>query len=494
MRIREKRFEGEMDPEAARYISSIEADLRIFQETVLVNMAHVIMLHKRQLLKKREASALLSSLLKLYYKNPAELDLRPELEDIHMVIEEHVIKTTGSEIGGKLHTAKSRNDQVVAAIRMRAKKDVLKTAQSILELVRSLIKKASEHLTTLMPGYTHLQVAEPTTLAHFFAAYGYMFVRDLSRLEEAYRTLDACPMGACALAGTSFQIDRRLVADLLGFSTVTTNTMDAVGSRDWLLQCISTLAIAMSNLSRLAEDLILMSTGEFSFFDMPDEFSSTSSIMPQKKNQVVAELARAKAAVVAGNLASSLALIKALPQSYNLDFQELTPLLWSSLDATAHSFSLIAKMVTGLRAREDRMREALDRGFAIATELANTLVRKHRVPFREAHQIVALLMRNIMKSGKTIHQISLLDLKRAAEAVLKTPIAITQAELDAALDPNVGIRSRAVLGSPSPKLVRLQLSELRSLIKKYEHFITTEMKGIERAQNHLIAQARRLIR
>ena len=263
MILRERRFEKQMDPRAARFVSSLEADLRIYKETVLVNMAHVLMLYRCRLLKRREAATLLSALRKLYRKDPRRLALRPELEDIHVLIEEEIIKAAGPDLGGKLHTAKSRNDQVVAAIRMRAKRDVLQAERAVLQLVFSLVNKAAEHLTTLMPGYTHLQVAEPTTFAHYLGAYAQAFLRDAIRLENTYHVLDSSPMGACALSGTSFPIDRKMVADLLGFVRVDTNTMDAVGSRDWLIEPMSALAITMVNLSRLAEDFILMSSGEF---------------------------------------------------------------------------------------------------------------------------------------------------------------------------------------------------------------------------------------
>ncbi len=492
MILRERRFEKQMDPRAARFISSLEADLRIYKETVLVNMAHVLMLYRCRLLKRREAATLLSALRKLYRKDPRRLALRPELEDIHVLIEEEIIKAAGPDLGGKLHTAKSRNDQVVAAIRMRAKRDVLQAERAVLQLVFSLVNKAAEHLTTLMPGYTHLQVAEPTTFAHYLGAYAQAFLRDAIRLENTYHMLDSSPMGACALSGTSFPINRKMVADLLGFVRVDTNTMDAVGSRDWLIEPMSALAITMVDLSRLAEDFILMSSGEFGFLDLPEELSSTSSIMPQKKNQVVAELVRSKAALVIGNLTAALSLVRGVPQSYNLDFQDLTPLLWSSVDATEQSLVLMAELVRKVKPNEKRMRAAIDRGFAIATELANVLARKHGVPFRKAYQVVAYLTRKALESGKTIHQISLLDLKRAAEEVLQKPIPISQQEFNVAVDPLKTVQNRRVPGGPSPPSMRSQLAELRARAKKHERFIATAEKAQERTEQRLLNQVRRL--
>ncbi|MFN4133850.1 MAG: argininosuccinate lyase, partial [Candidatus Hadarchaeales archaeon] len=372
--LRKGRFEKGTNAEAADYTSSLEEDIRIFRPAVQVNIAHTIMLFDQGIISKSDASKILKALLSLYEKDPSSMEMPPEMEDIHMVIEDFVAKEAG-ESGQRLHTAKSRNDQVVAAIKMALREELVEVCEAISSLINSLVSQAEKNLTTIMPGYTHTQIAEPTTFAHFLSAYAFTFLRDLRRLETTFEFLNSSPMGACALAGTSLPINRGEVANLLGFRRIDENTMDAVGSRDFILHIMSALSIAMTNLSRLAEEVILMSSSEFGMLELPDEFSATSSIMPQKKNPVVPEIVRAKTSWVIGNLMSAFSLLKSLPQAYNLDYQELTPLLWSAVDETKAAFALMAKMFEKLNPRAEVMEARANDGFSTATELANELVR-----------------------------------------------------------------------------------------------------------------------
>jgi len=336
------RLERVKDEMASKYISSMQADIRIFQPVVRINMAHVIMLGERGIVPGRDAAAILRALSGLHEQGIKALELKPELEDIHMAVEKFVTDATGDEVGGKLNTAKSRNDQVATAVRMALRSDLLDVQSSVIELTKNLLESAEKHLRTIMPGYTHLQIAQPTTFAHYLAAYASAFIRDLDRLSQAFEVSNFCPMGSCALAGTSFPIDRFRVARLLGFKRVLDNTMDAVSSRDFALQAISALAVLMTNLSRMAEELVLWSSTEFGTVEMPEEFAATSSIMPHKKNPVVAEIARAKAGRSIGDLIGALSIIKALPQSYNLDMQDLTPLLWDAVDQARDSVKVMS--------------------------------------------------------------------------------------------------------------------------------------------------------
>ncbi|MEM3402259.1 MAG: argininosuccinate lyase [Candidatus Hadarchaeales archaeon] len=486
--LRKGRFEKEIDAQAATYTSSLKDDIRIFRPTVQVNIAHAIMLLDQGIISKNDASGILKALLSLNEKDPSTLEMPPELEDIHMVIEEFVAKEAG-ESGQKLHTGKSRNDQVVAAIKIALRKELVEVCESISSLINSLVAQAEKNLTTVMPGYTHTQVAEPTTFAHFLSAYSFCFLRDLRRFEATFEFLNSCPMGACALAGTSLPVNRGEVANLLGFKRIDENTMDAVGSRDFILHAMSALSIAMVNLSRLAEEVILMASSEFGMLELPDEFSSTSSIMPQKKNPVVAEIVRAKASRVIGNLTSALSLLKSLPQAYNLDYQELTPLLWSTVDETKAAFAIMAKMFEKLNPKPEVMEAKASEGFSAATELASELVRSG-VPFREAHSIVGRVVLNATKSGKKMAEITPEDITRAAEEVCGKKVEISPERLSEVLDVKKVVAMRSLPGGPSQKSVSQQLKEIKNELKNYSKILEKRKKALKNAESDLLKKAR----
>jgi argininosuccinate lyase len=486
--LRRGRFEGEMEPLAARYTSSLDEDMRIFSAVVQINLAHVIMLADQGIISKSDASKLLGALLKLHEIDPTKLETRPEQEDIHVVVEDFVVKEVG-EVGGKLHTAKSRNDQVVTAIKIVLRKELLRVEEALLTLVNTLLERAEENKETVMPGYTHLQVAEPTTFAHYLAAYCSAFLRDVRRLEEAFELLNSCPMGACALAGTSFQIDRGRMANLLGFKRIDENTMDAVGSRDFVLQSMSALAITTVNLSRLAEEIILWSSWEFDMLEVPDEFSSTSSIMPQKKNPVVAEVMRAKSGKVFGNLTGALTLLKALCQSYALDLQELTPLLWSSVDETGNAVEVMTRMMKGVKPKVEVMREKSKSGFSTATELADCLVRSG-LSFRDAHAVVGRMVSNAIEAGKTMEQLGFEDFQRASEQVLGKRLDLPLRDFSEALDLVKVVEARSIPGGPSPKAVSIQLKELRRKVKQCSKLSRARWRAIRKAEEKLLKKAK----
>lgn len=489
--LRRGRFARPMEPTASEYISSMKDDFVIFHPVVQVNIAHAIMLAEQGIVSEEEAAAILKALHGLYRGGISKLDLRPELEDIHMAVEEFVVKETGEKIGGKLHTAKSRNDQVSAAIRLALRKKLLDLGEQLLKLVNTLLALAEKNINTVMPGYTHLQTAEPTTFGHYLLSYAAAFLRDIERVEHAYEMTNSSPMGACAFAGTSFPVDRVRVAHLLGFKRPEENTMDAVGSRDFALQSMSAAAIAMTNLSRLAEEIILWSSAEFSLIDIPDELSSTSSIMPQKKNPVIAELARAKTARVIGNLSGAMALVKGLPQAYNLDLQELTPLLWNSMDETISSFEVMEKLVAALKPREEEMLKHAERGFSAATELASTLVREAGLSFREAHSIVGRMISTAIKNNQTAADLTVEDLKKASQEVIGKEIAIDQEKIKKALDVKNCVSSRNIIGAPGPQAVKQQLTALKIKIRKHHKLLWVWRRAVTRSEENLIKEAER---
>jgi argininosuccinate lyase len=373
---------------------------------------------------------------------------------------------------------------------MVLRKEILETEEKTLELVKTMLKLMDKNMDTLMPAYTHLQVAQPTTFAHWLASHAFAILRDTARLERAYDAACSCPMGSCAVAGTSFPIDRLRVAHMLGFKRLEDNTMDAVGSRDFVLEAMAALAIASTNISRLAMELIIWSSAEFGMISLPDEFSSTSSIMPQKKNPVVAEIARARCGKIVGNLAGALAITKALPQSYTLDLQDMTQLLWSSLDGLKETAAVMAKMLEKMEINKEVMAQRAGAGFSTATELADFLVKKEYIPFRDAHAVVGKLIATAIEEGKSIKDIGVADLTKVSEEVLGREIILTEEELKTALDPRECVKTRALPGGPAPKAVQGQLNEIRAQIKSCDKLLRMRRQVLQKAEMKLFKEAK----
>ena len=327
--------------------------------------------------------------------------LDPNAEDIHMALEEAVLSATGPEVGGNMHVAKSRNDQTSTAIRMALRVELQNIMQLVLDLQQSFLETAAKHTETIILEYTHLQAAQPVTFAHYLLMHYDALGRDLERLQATYAHVNLSPLGAGALATTSFPIDRKITAQLLGFGDVLENSLDAVGSRDFILETQSALVLLAVNLSRLAEDLIIWSSAEFGTVELPDEFTSTSSIMPQKKNPEVLEIIRARASYALGDFVAATAAVKSLPTTYNLDFQEVTPKLWAVTDNLTASLAIFAKLIPNIKVSTDNETKAAA-GFVGATELANMMVRKYNVAFRTAHKIAGAVVKALIDSKKTL--------------------------------------------------------------------------------------------
>lgn len=434
---------GTTKRDVVNFISSLEDDVRIAHATVLVNEAHVIALLKAKAIPKGDARKLLRALRQLERRIP----LRRGVEDIHVVIEEYVTKHSSRDVGGRLHIGKSRNDQVATAIRIVLRDELLAVSNHLLSLETELLRLASKHLESVFPGYTHMQPAQPISFAHYLVAIGDSFLRDNQRVMEAYRRVNKSPMGSAALAGTSFRLDRRLVARLLGFNGFVENTLDAVSSRDFALEALSTLTILASNLSRVAQDLIFYSSADVSLLHIPDEFASTSSIMPQKKNPDPLELIRARSARIAGNFNAAVSVIHGLPSGYNLDFQEITPLLWHSCDMVNSCLKILTQLIPGIRlntafARRDYLQHTA------ATEITNILVREERVPFRTAHRAVGRCVRMILERKRSLLEVTQVEWKAALQRRLsrRTIVLITKA-----LDLKRHLSLYRTSGSPTPR-------------------------------------------
>ncbi len=455
------RFAEETDALAQAFNNSLAFDRRLWREDLAGSRAHVRMLGRVGVLEPGEVERILEGLDRIE-REIAEggFPWREAYEDVHMNIEARLAELVG-EAGKKLHTARSRNDQVATDLRLWLKNALAELAGEVRELRRVLVAEAERHLEagTVLPGYTHLQRAQPILLAHWFLAYFWMLSRDQGRIADALARMDESPLGAAALAGTSFPIDRSLTARELGFARPVPNSLDAVASRDFALEALSALAILQTTLSRLAEELVLYSSYEFGFVELPDAFATGSSIMPQKKNPDIPELVRAKAGRVIGDLVALLAAVKGLPLAYNKDLQEDKEPLFDAFDQVRPSVRLLARMLPELRWRTGAMRRAAEGGFALATDLADYLARKG-LPFREAHRVVGRLVGRLSEEGRELASLTLEELKGFSP--LFEEDALDLLTLDRA------IHARASYGGTAPQAVRRQLQEAKGRLAEEE--------------------------
>lgn len=407
------RFTEATEKSVEEFTCSLSFDRRLFRQDIRGSMAHARMLAKQGILTAAEAEAILQGLTEIQ----AELEagtfvFDPALEDIHMAVEARLIAKIG-EPGRKLHTARSRNDQVALDLRLFLAEEVELLWEALQELRRAGARLARRYFGVIMPGYTHLQRAQPVLFAHHLLAYDEMWRRDQMRLRESLARIRVSPLGAAALAGTTFPVDPEYTAELLGFPRVFRNSLDAVSDRDFVLEFLAHAAIIMVHLSRLAEEIVLWASAEFGFVTLPDGYATGSSIMPQKKNPDVAELIRGKCGRVAGHLMGLLMTLKGLPLSYNRDLQEDKEPLFDAVDTVKASVSLMAGMLSALTLREDRIAQALRGGYLSATDLADYLVQQG-VPFRTAHEQVGRLVRYAEFQGKELWELSLEEIQRFA--------------------------------------------------------------------------------
>lgn len=470
---------GNVREDVAKFCSSRKDDARLAEAVLEVNKAHVVMLMEEKIVQWSEGAKILSSLDKIDSKK-----LDPNAEDVHMAIEESVIAETGPEIGGNLHIAKSRNDQVTTAIRMVLRQELQELMQLTLNLQQSLVDTASKHTQTIILEYTHLQPAQPVTFAHYLMSYTDSLGRDLERLESAYSRVNRCPLGAGALATTSFPINRKKTAALLGFDEVMENSIDAVGSRDYIVETQAALTLLAVNLSRLAEDLIIWSSPEFGTIELPDEFTSTSSIMPQKKNPEVLEVIRARASHVLGDFVAATAAIKSLPTTYNLDFQEITPKLWSSIDNLSTSLDMFAKLIPGIKV-SNNVEDKAASGFVGATELANIFVRKYNIAFRTSHKIAGAIVKSLIDSNKTLIDVTPELVQKIALDNLNIKLTAKKQDLLECTNPRKLVEMYKVLGGPSPKEVYRAIKAKNKTLKKLQADINKLKENISNAKNTL---------
>ncbi|MCW4020190.1 MAG: argininosuccinate lyase [Candidatus Bathyarchaeota archaeon] len=474
---------GSSRKDVVRFTSSIKDDEKLLKHVIAINKAHVIMLMENGVIKNDDGKKILGALSGF----DDCMKLSPELEDVHMAVEEGVTEAVGDDVGGNLNLAKSRNDQVATAIRMNLREELLSLTEAVLELQEALIKRAEENFETIVPGYTHLQPAQPVTFAHYLLAQFDALQRDLDRFEETYSRVDFCPMGAGALATTSFPISRERVAGLLGFSEVLENSLDAVSTRDFLLEVLAVLSIMAVNVTRLVEDLIVRCTAEFGTIELPDEFAFTSSIMPQKKNPDVLEVIRAKMSLIIGDFTAVATALKALPSAYNMDFQEVTPKLWAALGSAEGSLTMLSKILLALKVQSS-VSDKPFLTFMTATELANMLVRNHGVSFRTAHKVVGTLIKLLVEQGKSLKDVTPDLLEEVSKKFLKAPLKVKLKEIRDAVDPLSFVESHKVRGGPSAKEARRMLLKRKDSLTLSKKWVSEKKQILNAAQETLNLQ------
>ncbi|MGA8849790.1 MAG: argininosuccinate lyase [Dehalococcoidia bacterium] len=444
------------DKQARNYAASIPFDRRLYRQDIEGSIAHARMLAKQGIIAGSEAEKIIKGLNSIRKEiERGKFQFRIEFEDIHMNIEARLFEKIG-DVAGKLHTARSRNDQMALDLRLFVKEEIGKTIDEIRALQAALVELAGANKDVIMPGYTHLQQAQPVLLAHHLLAYFEMFQRDKERFQDCLGRTDVLPLGSGALAGVPYPIDREFVARQLGFSKVSTNSLDAVSDRDFIVEYEAAAAITMMHLSRLAEELVLWSSSEFGFIAIGEAFTTGSSIMPQKKNPDVAELARGKTGRVYGHLMGILTTMKSLPLAYNRDMQEDKEGLFDTVDTLQASLEVFAGMVKTIKVNTERISQAMKTDYILATDLADYLVKKG-MPFREAHGVVAKLSKYAMSKGKNFRELGRKEYRKFSQLFGGDVYKIT-------LESSVAARN--IVGGTSPQQVGKALRKAKRLIKE----------------------------
>ncbi len=482
MDVRGRRLRKQSDDSLA-FTSSLGSDRRLGKWVVLVNMAHMVSLFEEGEVDRATAARCLRFL------EAAGPDIAegPGAEDIHQLVEQKAVDALGVKAAGFLNYGKSRNDQVATAIRMEARMDIIGLAGALLELQRALLDVARRDGKAVFPGYTHLQRAQPVTLAHYCFAHFDAFGRDVDRLLQLYERVNLSPMGAAALGGTSVRVGRARVAEALGFDGPVPNAMDAVSGRDFVVESLSCATMAMLDLSSLCEELVLWSSKEFGFVELADEHSASSSIMPQKKNPVAAEIARAKAGSVIGSLTAVCAILKSLPYSYNLDLQEATPHLWRGLDDATASVEVVGSMVARARFSKGPVAESIRGNFSTATALANYLVEKEGVSFREAHASVGGLVARSVKTGVPLEELASGTWEAGGRKV-----RVRRKTATAVLDPANFLSEISSPGGANPSAVAAEIQKRSEALAAAERSVSSLRTPLEASERRLRGRAREM--
>lgn len=457
MKLWAGRFQKETDLVVNDFNSSIQFDARLYEEDINGSIAHATMLGEQGIIEKSEADKIVEGLRGILKDiQDGEVEFSMEYEDIHMNVEVLLTQRIGAT-GKRLHTARSRNDQVAVDMRMYVKKEICEIIDLALKFQTVLIEKSKANLDTVMPGYTHLQRAQPTTFAHYMMAYANMLKRDITRLQDCYERMDEMPLGSGALASTTYPINREITREMLHFARVTDNSLDGVSDRDYCLELMSDLSIMMMHLSRLSEEVISWCSWEWRFAELDDAYSTGSSIMPQKKNPDVCELIRGKTGRVYGDLMGLLTTMKALPLAYNKDMQEDKEGVFDAIDTVKQCLEVFAPMFATMTLRKKNMRKAASEGFINATDCADYLTKKG-VPFRDAYMITGRLVNNCIRSGETLETLTLRDFAAISKEFGQ--------DVYEALDLKTCVEGRKAVGGPAPAEVTRQIGRIEDFVNE----------------------------
>ena len=449
------RFTKETDKLVYNFNASISFDQKFFAQDVEGSIAHAVMLEKQGIISLEEKDAIVKGITEIREEvENGTLEITDEYEDVHSFVEANLIKKVG-DAGKKLHTGRSRNDQVALDMRLYTRQEVLETDKLLKSLLEELLNIMENNLDTYMPGFTHLQKAQPVTLAHHVGAYFEMFKRDRLRLRDIYYRMNYCPLGAGALAGTTYPLDRNYTASLLGFEGPTANSMDSVSDRDYIIEYLSALSTIMMHLSRFCEEIIIWNSNEYGFVEIDDTYSTGSSIMPQKKNPDIAELIRGKTGRVYGALISILTTMKGIPLAYNKDMQEDKELTFDAIDTVKGCILLFTGMMKTIQFRKDVMEVSAMKGFTNATDAADYLV-KHGVPFRDAHSIIGQLVLYCIEKDKAIDELSMEELKAISP--------VFEADIYEEISLETCVNKRLTFGAPSPDVMKQVILQCRNYL------------------------------
>ncbi len=452
------RFSKNTDKEVNDFHSSIRFDARMYRQDITGSIAHARMLGKCGVIEMEEAEKIISGLKEILTDiENGKAEFMIDAEDIHMNVETMLIAKIG-DTGKRLHTGRSRNDQVALDIRMYLKDEITEIKGMLVSLEKDLLTLAKEHLDTIMPGYTHLQKAQPITLSHHLMAYFEMFKRDITRLDDAFKRTNVMPLGSGALAATTYPLDRQMVADELGFDSVTLNSIDGVSDRDFVIELASALSICMMHLSRFCEELILWNSNEFSFVEMDDSCSTGSSIMPQKKNPDVAELIRGKSGRVYGDLVSILTTMKGIPLAYNKDMQEDKECIFDAVDTVKLCLPVFEKMIVTMKVNKENMLKGAGKGFTNATDAADYLVKKG-MPFREAHEVIGKMVLYAIQNSKALSDFTMEEFKNCSP--------IIEEDIYEAISLETCVKDRKIIGGPAKEAVEYSINEGEKFINMF---------------------------
>ena len=457
MKMWDGRFSKALNSRVNDFNSSISFDSRMYKEDITGSIAHATMLGKCGIIDSGEAELICKTLKEILDDlENGRLEIDPEAEDIHMFVESVLTERIG-DTGKRLHTSRSRNDQVALDVRMYLLREIKEIKELLIRLEDILCNIAIKHTESVMPGYTHLQRAQPVTLGHYLMAYAQMFSRDIVRLNEIYAHTNILPLGSCALAGTTYPIDRHFVAEQLGFDAVTENSMDGVSDRDFAIELASALSIIMMHLSRFSEEIILWCSGEFAFAELDDAYSTGSSIMPQKKNPDIPELVRGKTGRVYGDLTTLLTLMKGIPLAYNKDMQEDKEAIFDAIDNTKICLELFGSMLETTTFKTEKMKQASAYGFINATDCADYLVKKG-MPFRTAYKIIGQIVAYCIQNNKSLDGLTIEEYKNFSD--------VFGDNVYEAIDLINCVNERKCYGGPAPESVKRQIENIRKFISR----------------------------